>query len=115
MAKSQHRPRRSRRSCCLFAFGVFLVMVLACAGTFSYFYSHPFSNQALHERVLRRLERISGLGVAYDSANLTIATGQYHIVNLRFTDPAEPGVPVLTVGDVYASIRPWQLISNPES
>jgi hypothetical protein len=65
--------------------------------------------------VLRRLERISGLAVKYESASLDLASGQYHITNLRFIDPAQPHDPVLAVEEVYATIHPWELLTNPES
>src|SRR5690606_40473202 len=115
MSDSGRRKGRSRRSCCLSTIGIIVLVLVAAAGAFAWFYNHPISNDKVHERVLRRLERISGLGVAYDSAALTLATGQYKITNLRFLDPAQPDVPVLTVGEVLATIHPWQLISNPES
>lgn len=105
----------SRRSCCLSIVGVALFLIVAAAGAFSWFYSHPISNDMLHQRVLRRLERISGLNVVYDTAALRLSTGQYTITNLRFMDPAHPEFPVLAIGEVLATIRPWQLLSNPES
>ncbi len=115
MSKDQSQKTRSRRSCWLSIFGIVSLVLIAAAGVFAWFYTHPISNAALHTRVLQRLERISGLDVAYDTASLTVATGKYKITNLRFIDPKRPSPPVLTIGEVHATIDPLQLVSNPES
>jgi len=115
MRERQRRKSRTRRSCCQYSLFAFLFLVIVTCGIVYWFYSHPISSSALHQRVVTRLERISGLDVEYDSATFTVSTGQYRITNLRFTDPATGGAPVLTVGDVYARIHPWQILSDREA
>src|SRR5690349_13162756 len=109
------RTARKRRSCCLSIILLLFVILAGLAGTFAWFYQNPIQNAALNERVLRRLERISGLNVVYDSAKLTIATGEYEIRNLQFFDKATSGPAVLTIGEVLARVHPWEIVQNPEA
>lgn len=112
-AKTSRKPKR--RGCCLvFIIGALALIGLGVAG-FAWLYKHPISNDALHRRVLNRLERISGLPVQYDAATLTLATGKYHISNLRFKDPADSTHAVFTIGDIYATISPWDILRDRES
>jgi len=98
------------------ASGIVLAVLLAgLTVAYWYYYSHPVQNDALNNRVLRRLERISGLPVSYDSASLTLSNGQYRITNLRFANPDGKSEPVLTIEEVDARVRPWEILFNPEA
>lgn len=113
------RPKTRKRSrfkaCCLLSLSSIVLLIVAVIGLAALYYNKPLSHPKLHDRVARRLERLSGLAISYDTASLNIATGRYHIRNLRFTDPARPKAPELTVEDVYATIQPWEILLQRES
>lgn len=113
------RPKPRKRSrfkgCCLLSLSTIVLLIVAAIGLAALYYNKPLSHPKLHDRVARRLERLSGLAISYDTASLNIATGRYHIRNLRFTDPARPNAPELTVQDVYATIQPWEILLQRES
>lgn len=115
MTKRLSRGNRSRRSCCLFFLLSTILIIIAIAGSTAWLYYNPISTDALHQRVLSRLENISGLRVTYDSADITLARGEYRISNLQFHEPDSTGAPLLTIEAVNASISPWQIITNKES
>lgn len=108
------KSRNWKRSCgCLV--GVFFVFIVGCLAALWHFTREPFSNETINQRVLQRLERMTGLAVTYDEASLNFPAGQYHIRNLRLSDPAGSGATLLQIEDVYAKVRPWELLLEPEA
>ncbi len=110
----ESKSRNWKRSCgCLV--GVLSILFVGFILALWQFTREPISNATINKRVLQRLERMTGLAVSYDEASLNIPAGQYHIRNLRLSDPVEGGATFLQIEDVYAKVKPWELLLEPEA